>query len=66
MVPDISTVESEIYTCLYGCDTFYYHCNDPGDYDRYYEMWEEGVGLYENLAEYDPAGCQWSEGEGLP
>ncbi len=53
MVPDISYEESEIYTCLYGCDTFSYHCNEPEDYDRYYELWEEGVGLYEDLVEYD-------------
>ena len=50
--------ESEIYTCLYGCDEFDYCCNDAGAYATYEKYKADGCGTYGDLEPYSGEGCE--------
>lgn len=58
MNPEVEYEESEIYTCLYGCDVFPYHCNCMEDYDLHDKYIADGCGEYEEMMPYSDEGCE--------
>lgn len=58
MNPEVEYEESEIYTCLYGCDVFPYHCNCLEDYELHDKYVADGCGEYEEMMPYNEEGCE--------
>ena len=46
---DIEVEEGDIYFCDRGCRVFYYHCNELGDYEQYYDIYRGGGKCYTQL-----------------
>lgn len=53
--------ESEIYTCLHGCDEYEYCCNDASAYATYEKYKADGCGIYEELEPFNAEGCESRE-----
>ena len=53
--------ESEIYTCLHGCDEYEYCCNDASAYATYEKYKADGCGVYEELEPFNAEGCESRE-----
>ena len=50
--------ESDIYTCLNGCDEYEYCCNDAGAYSTYEKYKSDGCGTYGGLEPFSGEGCE--------
>ena len=57
MNPIISSKESAMYYCTYGCDGFDYSCHEQSDYDSFSSLQSSGVKFYSSLVPYKKLGC---------
>ena len=58
MNPEIEYKESEIYTCLHGCDKYSYCCDCEEDYLLYEKYIADGCGKYEEMIPYNEDACE--------
>lgn len=56
MNPEVTYVESDVYTCPYGCDSFDYECNSSEDYTTMSSYQTDGVGFYGDIKAYSSYG----------
>lgn len=56
MNPAVTYLESDVYTCPHGCDSFDYECNSTEDYTAMSSYQADGVGFYGEIKAYSSYG----------
>jgi len=60
MNPSVSYKESDIYTCLGGCDNLSYSCDNSSDYTTINNYKSHGVGFYGDIESYSAYGDSYT------